>query len=187
MFRRIQEFYRRRKLVALFLTSVSFFLFFWVAIYALRNFSPGGSIDSQINTILLFTLIVSIATYLVFVGLRFKVDLFYAITLGVLVAYLSTSLMLINVDRSRSFYVLSWINEYDFPAVEAQRTYHLVRSSEILAVIPINQRIAEQEQRGFVTSQGGKLELTLKGKAALITADLLAASFRLQGWYKNKY
>ena len=187
MSRAIRELYHRKKGLALLLTSGCAFLFFWFVLYVLRYFSPNENIDSQINTTFLFTLIIAGSFYLVLLGFRIRVDLLYAIILGLVLAYLSTSLMLLNVDRSRSFYVLSWINEYEFPTLEDQRTYRMVRSNEILAVIPINERITEQVHRGFVTSQGGKLVLTFKGRSALSIAELLARNFQLEGWYKNKY
>lgn len=187
MLRGVRELYRSKKLVFLLLTPACTFLFFWFSTYVLRNFNSSEAVDSQINFMLLFTTIASVVIYLFFIGLRFKVDVVYALTLGLVIAYLSTSTMLINVDRSRSFYVLSWINEYKFPSVESQRSYDMVRSSENLAEIPINQRIEEQVRRGFVTSHQGILVLTFKGEAALIMAELLASNFRLKGWYKNKY
>jgi hypothetical protein len=187
MRRSVREFYQHNKVLASLLGSFCTFLFFWSATFVLRNFNPSGEIDSQINTILLLTLFTTGVIYLLLIGLKIKIEIVYAIILGLLVAYLSTSLMLINVDRSRSFYVLSWINEYDLHAVADERTYQMVRSSEILAVIPINQRITEQVRRGFVTSQQGKLVLTFKGRSALGMAELLANGFQLKGWYKNKY
>ena len=187
MVRTIRELYNRKKITALLFTSAFVFLLFWFAICALRNAYPRENIDSQINAVLLLIFIASGFTYLAFIGFRFKVDIIYAISLGLVVAYLSTSLSLLNVDRSRSFYVLSWINEYNVPTIEDQRTFRMVRSSEVLAVIPINERIAEQVHRGLVKSQRGKLVLTFKGKLALSAAELLADNFRLMGWYKNKY
>ena len=183
----IRQLYRSKKLVFLLLTPACTFLFFWFATYVLRSFNSSEAIDSQINFILLFTTIATSVIYLFFIGLRFKVDVVYAVTLGLVVAYLSTSTMLINVDRSRSFYVLSWIDEYKFPSMESQRSYDMVLSSEKLAEIPINQRIEEQVRRGFVSSHQGILVLTFKGAAALSLAELLASHFRLKGWYKNKY
>jgi hypothetical protein len=168
------------------LITFSTFLLFWVATYALRNSNSHGAVDSQINLSFMFTALIVAGLCLFFIRFNLGITLVYAVILGLVCAYLTTSVVLLNVDRSRSFYVLSWVEQYEFSSLENERDFSSVRSQEVLALNPINRRIAEQVNRGFISSERKTLELTSKGKFTLASAEFFAKYFRLSGWYLNK-
>jgi len=97
---------------------------------------------------------------------------------------------LVNIDRSRSFYVLSWINQelivIGTPA-NSGIDLTLVESPEKMNKPAISQRITEQIQRGNVEITSQTARLTWQGKLILQLANFLANKFHLFGWYQNNH
>ena len=168
------------------LITFSTFLLFWVTTFILRNSNSRGAVDYQINLSFLLTALIVAVFCLVFVRLNRSVVLVYALILGLVCAYLTTTLALLNVDRSRSFYVLAWVDQYELSSSENERDFSPVQSEEVQALNPINSRITEQINRGFISTERKTLELTNKGKFALSSAEFFAKYFRLSGWHRNK-
>jgi hypothetical protein len=94
------------------------------------------------------------------------------------------SFLLLNIDRSRSVYLLKWIganSTNDFVTMQViVEKYHL--SFEGKAAL--EQRIAEQRQASMVKIEGEKLSLTTKGKVFLMFSMVFAKVFRLNGFLK---
>jgi len=99
--------------------------------------------------------------------------------------WISTQFTLVNVDRSRSFYVLSWIDAGEVTNVGGQLDLSKVDSLEKLNPDAIQSRLAEQTQRGYIENQSNKWVLTKKGKSLLLFANWLANKFKLAGWLSN--
>jgi hypothetical protein len=113
-------------------------------------------------------------------GLR--LDLVYL----VLIAVVSGSLLshtLLNIDRSRSFYVLSWIDEGNLEILDGKITLKQKVSSEMDNLEALELRIHEAESRGLATvPPTGQAKLTFLGKALVETSELIASVFELNMW-----
>jgi hypothetical protein len=115
-------------------------------------------------------------------------NIFYVsqILLIVLIFFTITSLTLVNVDRSRSIYVLSWISE---DRVKLNNNYidlAQVKSTEKLNIDGVRQRINEQIKRGLVIKDGNQLELSKGGLVIVLISKYVAKVFNLNGWDKNR-
>jgi hypothetical protein len=92
----------------------------------------------------------------------------------------------VNIDRSRSFYVLSWVNAGQVVNNGDNLDLSKVNSDEKLSTIAIQNRLSEQYQRGYVDFKENKWILTMKGRALLAISNWLATEFKLNGWIENK-
>lgn len=106
-----------------------------------------------------------------------------------IIALLSSVLILpyslLNVDRSRSFYVLSWVDQNKI-SKSGNQILIQVQSSESLDIVGIKQRVEEQQQRGFIRENNGVYQVTEIGSFMLGVANLLAELFNLENWELNK-
>jgi hypothetical protein len=107
--------------------------------------------------------------------------------LTLLLNYNFAQFVLINVDRSRSFYVLSWVVYHEIEISPDGYKLNPITSREKVNQIAITQRIDEQLERGLIKATNSKLELTRKGKLLYKFADQMANIYDLQGWFENKY
>jgi hypothetical protein len=112
----------------------------------------------------------------------------FLITASLLFIFLSTS-TLVNIDRSRSFYIISWVNEGLVTKNQGGRGYSFekVESEEKFAKVQIESRLREQIERGVINAESRMLELTYYGHIYLKVANFLAKTYKLEGWAKNKY
>jgi hypothetical protein len=92
---------------------------------------------------------------------------------------------LLNIDRSRSFYVLSWVDESKVYFENGQIVLE-VRSTESTDIAGVDLRLKEQEQRGLIREENGVYKVTNIGKLTLRIANLLAKLFNLSNWEANK-
>lgn len=92
---------------------------------------------------------------------------------------------LLNVDRSRSFYVLSWV-EQGRVSVENGQIILKVQSTESADIAGVDLRLMEQEQRGLIQESNGIYKVTNMGKLTLMVANHLAKIFNLINWEVNK-
>ena len=111
--------------------------------------------------------------------------------MGVIVlAFFSSTVLvqtqtLLNIDRSRSFFILEWVNC-------APSTQLYVIESEIESfygkgeLAAFNLRLAEHQARGLIVNKGDTIELTPLGVFLFRFSDLTATSFKLAGWKLNK-
>jgi len=103
-----------------------------------------------------------------------------------LVLFLGASSTILNIDRSRSFFVLSWVNQGLVSNKNGQVDLQKVHSMEKLNPEGISQRLSEQMARGLVKVNQNNYVLTNKGKFTLSISDALARIFTLDGWNKNR-
>ncbi len=101
-----------------------------------------------------------------------------------LIVYILMILSLVNVDRSKSFYILHWVNDNEI-------TYFENGSINLSQFPDINQRISEvdfvgrveeHKKRGLITQNRGSIKLTEFGISLLSVANFLAELFKLDGW-----
>jgi hypothetical protein len=93
----------------------------------------------------------------------------------------------LNIDRSRSYYLLSWV---DKGLVNLSgNTYDLskVSSTEKMDSLGVKQRLTEQLSRRLIVIRDERVRLTFSGSLIVRVSNLLAHVFRLDGWHKNNH
>lgn len=111
--------------------------------------------------------------------------LVYINIIALLVSILILPYTLLNVDRSRSFYVLSWVDQNKISKFGDQFLVQ-VQSSESLDIPGVKQRVEEQQQRGLIRENNGVYQVTEIGSSMLGVANFLAKLFNLENWESNK-
>ena len=105
----------------------------------------------------------------------------------ILLIYICFILFFVNIDRSKSFHVLYWIEKYEFIYNPINSTF-LENAPQLKNRInesEVSQRINEHQIRGLVTNDKNHIKLTGAGKAVLKISQLSAKYFRLSGWVGN--
>lgn len=106
----------------------------------------------------------------------------YLIAITFLTFLMTSTQTILNIDRSRSFYILQWIEESpkgtDINDFRRQIDKQL-GSAEVKA---FNQRLSEHVSRGIIQSEGNYLALSKVGKFIYSISNLLARLFDLNGW-----
>jgi hypothetical protein len=110
-------------------------------------------------------------------------DVIQLIVIGFLASCLIVPNTLLNVDRSRSFYVLAWV---DAGKISLKNGEFVIRAESLEASdkAGVIQRIAEQQDRGLI--QEDQMTLTAKGKFFLNLANFLSWVFNLENWKLNR-
>lgn len=109
------------------------------------------------------------------------------ILICVLSFYVFSTSTLLNIDRSRSFYILSWVDNGLVTFTEDGLKMDKVKSLEKNNSNAIENRIIEQIKRGIIVHTDSKLELSKIGKVLVQVSNLTANLFSLGGWQKNRY
>jgi len=109
----------------------------------------------------------------------------YVNLLALMLSILVLPYSLINIDRSRSFYVLSWVDQGEV-SIKNGQTVVKVESTEAADTAGVELRLKEQQQRGLIQEANGKYKVTNMGKLTLEIANLLARIFNLKNWEANK-
>ena len=107
-----------------------------------------------------------------------------ALILGLAIAFLLNSFLL-NIDRSRSFYVLSWVQNEQID-ISSTPTKIQIKSRESASLEAVLQRVEENQSRGLISKDSNGLHLTRAGKFLLLTSNVLAHIFVLKNWEANK-
>jgi hypothetical protein len=177
----------KQKALKMISLSVIFFIFLTFLLYLLRRFVPDGLVFDQILYLSLIFLI-----FATFISTRSFQRVLPQSQLAVIVLivtfffYSFYSVMLVNIDRSRSFYVLSWV-EKDKIYYENGKIQVSVESREADNSDGVEQRIIEQKDRGLIKISGDKVQLTLYGKNLLMVSNTFASIFTLKNWELNNY
>lgn len=109
----------------------------------------------------------------------------YVNLIGLMLSLLVLPYTLLNVDRSRSFYVLSWVDQGRV-TVENGQIILEVKSKESADIAGVDLRLKEQAERGLIREGNGVYKVTNLGKLTLRIANLLAKLFNLTNWEANK-
>jgi hypothetical protein len=107
------------------------------------------------------------------------------IFLAVILFFNLATTSLLNIDRSRSFYLLSWINKNQLICSKGVLDLKNVPSLEKLNQEAINQRILEQRDRNLVHFDYNSCGLTELGNFYLFLSTNLSNIFYLDGWKRN--
>jgi hypothetical protein len=99
------------------------------------------------------------------------------------VMFLMTSVFL-NIDRSRSTYVLSWVKS---GAIQKHNEEWIVRvkSKEAENLQAVILRVTEASRRELISINDNKVELTFLGSLAFNSFNFTAKMFNLEGWFEN--
>jgi hypothetical protein len=93
---------------------------------------------------------------------------------------------LLNIDRSRSTFVLAWVDKsLVYSDAKNQIYFKGVESLENLNEKASAQRVLENIQRGLIEPVDSSFRLTASGKLLLVVCEFSADFFDLTGWREN--
>jgi hypothetical protein len=110
----------------------------------------------------------------------------YLAVLGTLLFFVTAQFSLLNIDRSRSFYVLSWVQLEEVQLEGRVYLLDSVKSQEKVNYDAIAERIEEQKSRGFLTTKNSEIRLTKMGGVLMWFANNAGSLFDLRNWKTNK-
>ena len=112
---------------------------------------------------------------------------FFACMTVALLFFSTVQYSVLAVDRSRSLYIFSWVDDGIIKSLNGQiGTISTEKDPEGLAdVAAISQRIQEQSSRGLMSIDDSTFQLTLAGKGLLYVAKFTAKFFNLRGWFDH--
>lgn len=102
----------------------------------------------------------------------------------ILIIYICTTQLFLNIDRSKSFYILYWVDKYEITQNSNNSNYLFpnLNIKERINQYDLNQRIQEHQIRGLIYKKSDQLELTKVGKLILKISEFSAKYFKLSGW-----
>ncbi len=161
-----------------------------VLLYFLRAFAK---LDTPLFEQIIFTVCVSAGLSMLFFFLKIKLlserfirdEFLSLVIISGLLGCLILPLSLVNVDRSRSFYVLSWVENGSISSINGELKFR-IKSSEALDINGVALRLEEQIGRGLVQEANGRYQLTPIGDLYISMANFLADLYRLENWDANK-
>ena len=162
------------------LTGIVTTLLAMLVIAVWRQFDTNTFIFLQI---LLVTLLIAILCYALSENIYLKKFLHQNELVAALIPFVIVSFLLLNIDRSRSIYVVKWVgaNQNVGVTLEELRTSKNLTPSEFSA---IQQRISEQVQSGTLIEADSKIRLTARGKFMLKVIETVAKIENLTGYSK---
>jgi hypothetical protein len=101
-----------------------------------------------------------------------------------LLIFILLSSLILQVDRSRTNYVLSWISE-DLVKFKNGHYITSINNPEALNSVAIEQRLVEHEHRKFLKIEGERVSLTFLGSLALSVSSRIGQVYNLRGWKKG--
>jgi hypothetical protein len=113
---------------------------------------------------------------------RVSKKIFFIPLVMALIFYNLTTATLINIDRSRSFYVLAWLDAGLLTVDSQGNMRNFAISKEAMNMDAISERLEEHRGRLFVTNDN---RLSLLGKETVKASNFLAKVFSLDGWFRN--
>ena len=93
------------------------------------------------------------------------------------------SFFTLNIDRSRSFFLLKWVSE----SSESGTTLQEISASQNFSVKDIEdfkQRIEEQKESGTLKEENGQVKVTALGSAIVSVSRFIAKAVSLNGFLK---
>jgi hypothetical protein len=101
-----------------------------------------------------------------------------------LLIYITMILLIVNIDRSKSFYLLYWVKNNEIKIVNSEISADS-KSKDFFKEISEKDflsRIKEHESRGLVMQNRGILYLTPPGEFLVSTSNFLSKILKLSGW-----
>jgi predicted PurR-regulated permease PerM len=111
--------------------------------------------------------------------------IYLIIVASLLFAFLAPNCIL-NIDRSRSFYVLSWVDQNEISFGADGKLVTSIKSPEALNISGVRERISEQINRGLIVRDKNRLSLTFSGRIVLRFSNFVAQIYNLDGWFRNR-
>jgi hypothetical protein len=175
------KFHNARKIIACIIINITLST---LLLFALRNLRILNSL--LFEQILIATFFGGLCTYLTF-RLRAKksVNLYPYFLVGSLVFLIGAQDTVLNIDRSRSFYTLGWVDQDSVRYKDGELDLSAVKSTEKFSVPEISVRLNEQVSRGLVYIDSDKVRLTSSGRFMLGLANGLGKIFALDNWKAN--
>lgn len=152
-----------------------------VLLLIVRHMSQSSLLFDQIN---ICTLSASLLIFIIHRKHKAPEQIFRWISIF-LVCSLTISTILLNVDRSRSFFVLAWVDRYHLKVLN-ESFQSQIKSNEAVAKDEIQLRIDEQIARKLVTEKNGRYFLTKPGQLLLFLGDNLSTVYQLNHYKKNR-
>jgi len=159
-------------------------------LYFLRAFSK---LETPLFEQIIFAVCLSAGLSMLFFFLKIKVlsgrfsrdEFLSLVIISSLLGALMLLLSLVNVDRSRSFYILSWVDNGSISSSDGKLEFR-IKSSEASDINGVALRLKEQIGRGLVQEANGRYQLTSTGHLYISIANLLADAYQLENWDANK-
>jgi hypothetical protein len=107
------------------------------------------------------------------------------VIISLLVLYISFTTVLVNVDRSRSVFVLSWVSNNLVKIEPPGYDLSLINSYASKDYYGIEMRLNEHMKRNLIQTNDSQVSLTNYGSILLGIIEFSAKFFNLQGFYKN--
>lgn len=130
--------------------------------------------------------LLSFATYFLLLNLRTSPSLFKGNELvSVLIAFTLISTLTLNIDRSRSVFVIKWVSTLSSTSpttLDEIIKYKNFTASESSAIM---QRLAEQEQIGMLNKSPTGYRLTFLGNCFIKVSQFLAKVLHLKGFEES--
>lgn len=180
MFAKLSEIIRRELktiLISVLITILGFLLLgLW------RFFQDSTFLFTQI---LLVTAGLGFVIYLITVMLESRVSaLLRSRELAIIVlTFTLLSFFTLNIDRSRSFFLLKWVSE----SSESGTTLQEISVSQNFSVKDIEdfkQRIEEQKESGTLKEENGQIRVTALGSTIVSVSRFIAKAVSLNGFLK---
>ena len=150
----------------------------------IRHLMPMQDLFTQILAVSFVVFGLNFLALLFFSYSRWQIKFLMSISISLIFLVFSQAQVL-NIDRSRSFYVLSWVDKGIINLDDSEIGFDRICSSEMKNPQAIQMRLEEQDARGFVTQSGPNLRLTVLGNLQLFLADKFATVFNLRNWFEN--
>jgi len=166
--------------IKLFLYFLIFLFSHFFLVFVLSHLNISGLLFTIIN---LSFAIIFICLSLLYAFRKIGQFIFLLLIIFSLISYNMISFSLLNTDRSRSFFVLSWVENSDISLINQNLIVNNPVSLELQNPESVIQRIKEQRKNGLI--QSSSLELTNSGKYFLASIEFMARVFSLKGWYEN--
>jgi len=160
----------------------------WGVVFSVLGFcflSIWRHLDSDVLLIAQILIVVFLlyALFLLFAGIRQPKSSAFHRLVASLVAFTILSFSLLNIDRSRSVYVLKWVSEsstsFESVTVSSLATVHELSGNDVSA---FKMRLSEQTELGFLHESNGAYRLTIMGSVFIWFAERIARLANLRGY-----
>lgn len=160
-----------------------FELYLVFVLFIVSNLFRSSLIYDQINFIsFILTIFAVLACSYVYQKPREMISFVVAASVALT---LLTQTVILNIDRSRSFYVLSWVDKGSVSFSDGEFDFEKVKSKEKLNEEGVISRIEEQISRGLIEKNRKGIELSTAGSILLKGSETIAVIFNLRGWIQN--
>ena len=169
-----------------FLTILLSVIFTCIALIFLAILRQFDDVTFLFLQILFITILVAILVYgLSFIPLSRFTAVFHGRELAItLIVFTLLSFTTLNIDRSRTFYLLKWVSiagEAGTSTTDMAKKYNFSGQD----IIDIRQRVEEQTESRSIVEVDGKLKLTLLGKLIVNTSTFIANFANLSGYPRS--